>query len=201
MFELIPLALQIVGAISGGSSTASVVGSTAGSIIKMLAGDKAGDVASKIIDTAKSVFGTSDPAEIARHAAADKSKADLALAQINKDLEIFRIEVADTQDARKQTVALAQAGSAIAWGPVVISSIVVVGYFIVLVMLIARPIQISSDFKDVLLVLFGALQTGFGQVCNYWLGSSRGSSDKDASMQALLLAHANSNVVPLKRAA
>jgi hypothetical protein len=34
-------------------------------------------------------------------------------------------------------------------------------------------------------VLFGALIPAFGQVCNYWLGSSAGSNDKNAMLSAM----------------
>lgn len=97
-------------------------------------------------------------------------------------VEMARIEqareaayLADTDSARKQTVALAQAGSGIAWAPVVISTLIVAGFFACVFLLFVFEREWSERQAGLLNTLFGALVLSFGQVGNYWLGSSAGS--------------------------
>lgn len=108
----------------------------------------------------------------------------VALKQAENELaiEMERIDQAreaagieDTKSARQQTVALAQSGSGIAWAPVVISSIIIVGFFACVVLLFLVERNWDERTANLLNVLFGALIPGFAQVCNYWLGSSAGS--------------------------
>lgn len=91
----------------------------------------------------------------------------------------------DVQSARQQTVALAQAGSTIGWAPVVISTIITLGFFacVVLLFLIDRPWDERQ--ANLLNTLFGGLLLGFGQVCNYWLGSSAGSKRSGDAVRKL----------------
>jgi len=95
------------------------------------------------------------------------------MAQIAADTE--KAYIADTDAARRQTVALAQADSRIAWAPVIISAIITIGFFVCIVLLFAINRDWTERQAALLNVLFGALVIGFGQVCNYWLGSSAGS--------------------------
>lgn len=108
----------------------------------------------------------------------------LALQKADQDfkLEMARIaqaqdaaQLADTQNARGQTVALAQAGSRIAWAPVVISGMILLGFFACVVLLFVFERDWSERQAALLNMLFGALVLGFGQVSSYWLGSSAGS--------------------------
>lgn len=97
----------------------------------------------------------------------------LELARIEAEQEKAALE--DVQSARGQTVSLAQADSRIAWAPVVISSIITAGFFVCVVLLFIIEKVWDERQANLLNVLFGALVLGFGQVCNYWLGSSAGS--------------------------
>lgn len=81
----------------------------------------------------------------------------------------------DTKSARQQTVDLAKEASPIAWAPVVISTIIVVGFFTCVALLFVVQRTWDERTANLLNVLFGALIPGFTQVCNYWLGSSAGS--------------------------
>ncbi|OUM01739.1 hypothetical protein [Variovorax sp. JS1663] len=97
-------------------------------------------------------------------------------------IELARIEQAreaaglqDTSSARQQTVALAKAGSGIAWGAPVVSTLIVSGYFFCIYRLFIVPTDLPPNAFQLLNVMFGALSIAFGQVCNYWLGSSAGS--------------------------
>lgn len=67
------------------------------------------------------------------------------------------------------------------WVGPVISGTVLIGFFIMLYFLLHVSDAAFSSVKEIQNVLFtllGALGAAFTQVVNYWLGSSKGSSDK-----------------------
>lgn len=64
------------------------------------------------------------------------------------------------------------------WGKVLISLMVVGGFFGILVLMLTQKLQ-GQATPEVMLVMLGALGQGFGQVLSYWVGSSQGSSAKD----------------------
>lgn len=102
--------------------------------------------------------------------------------QAGNKLAALEAMYADVRDARQQTISLAKDGSTIAWGAPVISVVIVVGF----ISLVGALIFKSVPDNQAVGMLFGALATAFGQVCNYWLGSSKGSSDKTAAMTAII---------------
>lgn len=67
------------------------------------------------------------------------------------------------------------------WGRVLISVIVVGGFLAVLVLVLTRKLE-GNTTPDVLLVMLGALAAGFQQVVSYWVGSSSGSAMKDQAL-------------------
>lgn len=161
------------------------------SIVGLFDRDAAKTVA-EVGKIATDLFGTDDPAAVEAAIAKDPQLAlqwKLALAgyedkERQRQHEQILAAISDVANARNQTIELAKTGSAIAWGPVVISVIITFGYFIVLIVLFKREaLAISDNLKDVMLFLLGALQIGFGQVCNYWLGSSAGSAKKDRILE------------------
>lgn len=70
------------------------------------------------------------------------------------------------------------------WGRVVISIIVVGGFLAVLVLVLTRKLE-GNATPDVLLIMLGALGAGFQQVVSFWVGSSSGSAQKDSAIQNL----------------
>ncbi|MDN4590253.1 hypothetical protein DBA29_17320 [Xenophilus aerolatus] len=101
------------------------------------------------------------------------------------DAQRDQASLADAQNARQQTVALAQAGSNIAWAPVVISTIITLGFFACVVLLFVIDRAWDERQANLLNTLFGGLLLGFGQVCNYWLGSSAGSKRSGDAVRKL----------------
>lgn len=106
----------------------------------------------------------------------------LKQAEQSFNLELQRIEasresaaMADTASARQQTVSLAEAGSRIAWAPVIISILIAAGFFAAVYMLLFVDRTWDERTANLLLVLFGALTAEFSRVGSYWLGSSAGS--------------------------
>ena len=64
-------------------------------------------------------------------------------------------------------------------GPVIVSVIITAGYFTVIYQLFLVSTDMPEKVFQLMNILFGGLTISFGQVCNYWLGSSAGSKRKD----------------------
>lgn len=179
--ELIPLALQIVGSLVGAASPTGGIPA----IIGMLAGDKAGEVAGKIISGAQATFGTTDPKQIELMIQQDKSKADLALARMNADLDAYRIQVDDTKSARdRDTQVRAISGTNVR------ANVMLIGAFVCLVMVILGVLFYRADIPDGIAAIMntacGSLLTLLGQAFNFEFGSSRGSSEKTDQITNML---------------
>jgi len=92
-------------------------------------------------------------------------------------------QLADVTSARTQTVELAKAGSAIAWGAPIISVIVPAGFFGMLYLVLTKEIPDGSPrLADIMLGWLGA---AFSAVVGYWVGSSAGSAQKTSLVEAL----------------
>jgi len=69
-----------------------------------------------------------------------------------------------------------------AYGTVVISVMIVIGFFGVLFFLLVKPLgDLSDSMSAIMNILLGALVAKFGDACAYWLGSSASSARKDAA--------------------
>jgi hypothetical protein len=170
---------QIIGSLVG--QAAPTIGGLLGGLIPFPGGQILGQVAGKVLAEALGVpptpeavhkeITTGDPVAV-------QAKLKEAEAKMNAEVEMLRLQLEDVQDARATTVSLDKAGSNIAWGAPTISVVIVLGFFTVMSMLFVVKIDLTPSSVTLLNVLFGALIPAFGQVCNYWLGSSAGSQEK-----------------------
>lgn len=195
MLPLIPIALSVVP-----------------ELIKLIAGDRAGSVATQVAGVVQAVTGTTDPAEAQRKLAENTAVATelrVKLAEIalqaqmaqltaeeqRRQAELSQMQKAleNTQGARSSLIDLVRAGSPIAWGAPVVSIIVTGGFFIFLIILMLGGIRTNGQdptVSNIINIAVGALATAFATVVNFWLGSSKGSRDKDeqvARVQAAAL--------------
>lgn len=145
-----------------------------------VAGGKAKEVATIGAKVAKEVFGTDDPTVVEAEIK-NPQQLEAFKARLEQETAHMKAELEDVQDARRQTVALAQAGSALSWAPVVVSSLVVIGFLALTIGLLFKAVPDSQ----VAMVLYGALSAGFTQVLNYWLGSSAGSKRSGDAVRAI----------------
>lgn len=169
-----------------------LVASLAPELVRWIAGDKAGTVASQIAAVVRTVTGTDDPA-VVQQAIADPAKAAelrLELAKLaaqaeadqrQAELEELKATLADVASARQQTVALAQAGSPIAYGAVVVSALVLAAFGATAWLVLTRALPEGS--QEVAIYTVGSLQTMAAAVVAYWVGSSAGSARKDAVLR------------------
>ncbi len=164
-------------------------------IVGWLGGDDAEEVASQVVNVAQAVVGSTDPVVVAAAIEDPKRASDLALAlgRIAAEREAKVIEAQTTEivarlrdvaDARATTVALAAAGSRLAYlAPVVCGVIFSLFVFVVVAETFGYGEGISDKTRALLdyLAIAGA---------SYAIGSSAGSANKDARQTALLAASA-----------
>jgi hypothetical protein len=160
-------------------------------VASWIMGDKTGAAVSKITGIAQDLLGTSDAAGIERAIAADPNLAlqfKMAMIQAEADarrqeFDTLQAQLADVQNARNQTVKLAEAGSVIAWGAPIISILITVGFFAMLYVVIRQEIPESS--QTLANIMLGSLGTSFTAVVGYWVGSSAGSAQKTNTLEKL----------------
>ncbi len=166
-------------------------------IASWIGGDDAEDVARQVTGVVSAVTGGTDEAALAAAMADPSQRAALTeqLARIAAERERVKEEaitarmqaaLADTASAREQTVRLAAQGSRIAWASAVLSALIISGFFGCVVMLFLVDRTWDERTAGLMNALFGALTISFGQVANYWLGSSRGSAAKDERQEAAM---------------
>ena len=176
---------------AGGMALGSVLVKELPSIASWMFGDKTGKVIDTVTGIAREVLGTDDPQAIEAAIARDPQAAlAFKTALIQAEAEARRGEreeimayLHDMQSAREQTVRLAEAHSPIAYGPVVVSLIVLAGFGIMLGLLFTRTVP--PDQKDIAFMLLGSLSGMASAVVSYWVGSSRGSDTKNAVIAQL----------------
>jgi len=193
-------------------------------LIKIIAGDKAGTVATDVANAVKTITGETDPtaakAKIATDPAtatnlqvqlaqialtAAKQQNDEADAQRQAQLAELQQRLADVQNARTNLLNLATSKSPIAWVAPTVSFLVMIGFYVLLTILIINHSKDNGLSQDQLInICIGALVAAFSTVVNFWLGSSKGSQDKDqvqaAQTTAVLKTQADQTTTALNTA-
>jgi hypothetical protein len=155
-------------------------------IAEWIGGDDAEDVARQVTGVVTAVAGSTDPAAVAAVIAAPERGPELALGlariaaereKAREDAATARITaaLADTADARRQTMALSASGSRLAWMPAFLTVGAFLGFFVVLWLLFSMQRDFAPGVREVLLLLIGAMVARFGQSYDYWMGTSRGA--------------------------
>jgi lysozyme family protein len=187
----------------------AIAAALAPEIIRLIAGDRAGTMASAVADAVRQATGTEDPAAAHAALAADPEKTAslrIRLAEITLEgerlaedreagrrtgeLETLRATLSDTQSARSSMAEMLRGGSRLAWGPATVSTLVVLGFFAVLILLVtldAGPggARFDPQVASVINITVGSLGAAFAAVVNFWIGSSQSSRDKDAMVGRL----------------
>jgi len=161
-------------------------------VASWILGDKTGAAVSKVTSIARDILGTDDANGIERVISADPNLAlqfKMAVIQAEADarrqeLEALQAQLADVQSARGHTVKLAEAKSPIAYGAVVVSTIVLVGFAVMLWLVIRE--EVPANQRDMVTLLLGTLAGMASSVVAYWVGSSNGSMQKNAALEKVL---------------
>ena len=134
-----------------------------------------------------SVFGLGEdakPEQIAQAIAVDPdAQLKLVVAEQNYKLECKRLEgeaekarLADVQSARQADTEKTKATGSRDVNLYVLAWTIIAGFFFLMGILLF--IKIPEDSTGVIFMLFGALAAGFGQVLQFFFGSSKSSADK-----------------------
>lgn len=177
--------------------------SLAPQLARWLFGPSAGDTEKAVENAVVAVLGTTDPAVIGE-AVKDPEKAAqlrVQLAQIAADkeraerqneLEELKQRIQDVESARQGEETLASAGSRIAWVPAILSGVILAVFAIILVVLLTRSTPLADGYQQLIYVLLGTLAAMVTQVGNFWLGSSKGSVDKQEDLKVAMAGLAQS---------
>ena len=109
---------------------------------------------------------------------------DFKLRQREMEIDELKVVLGDIQSARTRQVETEKATGHKDTNLYVLAWTIVVGFFLLLVFLLY--VTVPADQNGVVFMLFGALATGFGQVLQYFFGSSKGSADKAATIAAAM---------------
>ncbi|HSK38888.1 MAG TPA: hypothetical protein VK943_03890 [Arenibaculum sp.] len=154
-------------------------------LAKWLGGDRNGEVARQVSDTAKAVFGTDDAGTVEQAMASDPQAAlawrfrlaEIAAAEDHRRHEEAMARFADMAGIRQQTAEFVRTGSRIAWGAPAVSMVVMVTFGIVLWLTLTK--QVPAGQEATVSLMLGALTTMATAVVSYWVGSSAGSAAKN----------------------
>lgn len=124
-------------------------------------------------------------------AAQQQAEADrAAVAERAAALARMQVDTTDRAGARGQTSMLAQARSALAWAPALLSGLILTVFGGVVYVVIHGNTILTPSTAPLANVLLGTVAAMATQVANYWLGSSSGSvakSDQISAMNAAAL--------------
>jgi len=112
-----------------------------------------------------------------------EATAKLRQFQLEHDAEIERLIVEDRKDARDREVRVTQATGKTNWPMYILATVIVVGFFALIGLLMWRSMPEGSN--DIAFMLFGALVASFTSVVSYFFGSSKGSADKNKLLSGL----------------
>jgi lysozyme family protein len=188
-------------------------------LIKVLAGDKAGTIATDVAKAVQTTTGTSDPvaakqklsqdpqaaadlqeklaqiaidATKAQNEEQDKARQD-QLAQLKEELQA---SLQNTGGARSTLLELVKDQSDLSWAPGIVSAVVTIGFFGIVIIILFFAEQGNQDLSknNLVNITVGALVAAFSTVVNFWLGSSLGSRTKDATSAQIQAAQTASNI-------
>jgi hypothetical protein len=148
-------------------------------------GASAEDIGSVVVNLEAAltdIFGSTDPAAVQQQIDADPAKSTSLQVRLASETEKFKTRLADAQKARSLLAALPMETSPAAWGSPIVSGIVVLAFAVVSVVVFGRY-GVESAVGQ---LIAGALIAKFGTVVDFWLGSSRGSSDRADQITAML---------------
>jgi hypothetical protein len=160
------------------------IGGAAPLIATLIGGPAAGGIVS-MVASALGVEGKPESimAELERNPEAMLKLKELQLTHKTRfeelALEDTKAHLADMQNARQREVEIRKSGGS-TWPLYMLASIIVVGFFGLLITLITMEGAVTADKERYIFLMLGSLVTSFAGVIQYFFGSSKGSSDKTA---------------------
>jgi len=148
-------------------------------IIGSIAGKEGEAIAERVVGLAEGITGEKEPASVMKALRENPDmvlKLQMELAEERR--EALKYEYLDRASARRMSMK----SDLHAWAQIIVSILVTAGFGMMLWAVVTKPIPEASS--DIALIMLGTLATGFAQVLNFWLGSSRGSQEKGDQLAA-----------------
>jgi hypothetical protein len=169
-------------------------------LIGLIAGDRAGQVAAQAAKAVQVITGTDDPVKAKETLAANSQLqvelqtklANIALerqrleneelaAKRASDIEDLKQRVTDRVSARSSMVELVSRSSLLAWGAAAVSIMISTAFFAFVWILLTRGLATSDpNTLSIANLVVGVLTASFATMTQFWLGSSQSSRTKDA---------------------
>jgi len=120
-----------------------------------------------------------------------RAKAQLELAKLAQEGELARManEVADLDSARKREMAVATSEHAPYLNKVIVPVLalgVLVATFVLFGLIMFNETLIDASRKDIIIYVLGVLSAISTQIVSYYFGSSKGSADKNVSLDKVI---------------
>lgn len=163
------------------ASTLSSFGLTAlGTALGGPAGGIIGSAAGKMVADALGVPATPEAVQQALSADPELAKAQLAALERSQQAELAELtaRLADVQDARHTMAELARIEAPMAWGPVIVSCLVVL-------IVVGTVAAVGAGYMLDSSLVVGAVLAWMSQVISYWIGSSTGSKRSGDAVRAI----------------
>lgn len=149
----------------------------------LISGGKGDAVIAAGAKIANEVFGTTDERAIAQKIATDPTLAEQFKAKLEAETSALQAALADVQDARATTVALASQGGWNANAAAILTAINYVGFFGVLILLVMKGLP--DNARELVAGMIGAIVGAYVGSNNFWFGSSAGSASKDSALKQI----------------
>ena len=173
--------------ISAISKSAPLIGSLFGP-----AGTAVGAVVGTGLSLAARALGVEPTESAVTQAIATDPQAALKLAQYEMEhklelqkleIQIMQMEYADIQGARTMHSDTEKSTGKPDYNLYILAWTIIAGFFGLMVFLLVKPVP--EDQNGVIFMLFGALASGFGQILQFFFGSSKSSADKNEQIGQL----------------
>lgn len=120
-----------------------------------------------------------------------KAKAQAELIKMQQEGELARMaaEVADLDSARKREMAVATSENAPYLNKIIVPVLalgVLIATFFLFGLIMFNDGLIDSTRKDIIIYVLGVLSAISTQIVSYYFGSSKGSADKNTSLDKVL---------------
>lgn len=152
-------------------------------LITGLVGKEAGAIAEKVVNVASELTGKPGEDALLELRENPELQNQFRTRVVELEAELTKAYLADTASARDLTSTLAVVGHGAAWSAPIISVVLMLGFFGMLGLIIMEGV--AETASDAAYIMLGALAVSFSQVPNFWLGSSRGSKEKDGVIAGL----------------
>jgi len=170
MAPLIPIAMQLA--------------QYAPALIKLLAGEKAGEVAGKVVDVARAVTGIDEPKFAVEAIQMDPAKAaEFQLAIGAQQADWDRMYLADTQSARARDVELAKAGIKNHRANVMAGAALLM--VIICLLVVVWNSEMNEYGKLTLSLVLGRAMGWVDQIFSFEFGTTRANKTKDDTINKL----------------